>query len=370
MINWYVDYLYDASRKNNFCFLRTGISEQLISTYCEHADKANSSDVPWAKKFRNRLQHRDFFRVVIPCYFEKHFTVVVLDIPQGVAKRSARAVFVDPLQEYRNEVTNTFLSWFKFTVSDNLSSILVHGGDQGYNTSECGIFAMLNLQILLTTKTFFPLEDWQKESLKRTCKTCIEARVEYAAVLRQHIIEYICAGSPFLLPQLQQGQPQAVNAASAPAPAIAPASASAPALASASALALAPAPAYAPAPAPAPAAIFDDVPGKVDNGPPAMYPLEHHQQLLLPQPRVQLLTDTERQRMRELLILKRGETLRHLTKMQSGSNRIAEREAPVAPAAPARADDKHGKRKAVVVGVGAAAAAADSSVVFRSSCSA
>ena len=123
MINWYVDYLYDASRKNNFCFLRTGISEQLISTYCEHADKANSSDVPWAKKFRNRLQHRDFFRVVIPCYFEKHFTVVVLDIPQGVAKRSARAVFVDPLQEYRNEVTNTFLSWFNVPVNHSTPSL-------------------------------------------------------------------------------------------------------------------------------------------------------------------------------------------------------------------------------------------------------
>ena len=316
MINWYVDYLYDASRKNNFCFLRTGISDQLISTYCE-ADKTNS-DVPWAKKFKKRLEYREFCRVVIPSYFEKHFTVIVLDIPQGVDKRSARAVFVDPLQEYRNEVTNTFLSWFKFNKFDNLSSILVHGGDQGDNTSECGIFAMLNLQILHTTKTFFPLEDWKKESLKRTCETCIQARVEYAAVLRQHIIEYICAGSPVLLPQLQQGQPQAVNAAPAPAPAIAPASASAPAF----------------------AAIFDDVPGKEDNGPPAMDPLEHHQQLPLPQPGVRLLTDTEKQRMRELLILKREETQRHLAKMQSGSNRIAEREAPVAPAAPARSDDK------------------------------
>jgi hypothetical protein len=307
VINWYVDYLYDASRKNNFCFLRTGISEKLISTYCEQSDKGNSSDVPWATKFRNRPQYRDFFRVVIPSYFEKHFTVVVLDIPQGADKRSARAVFVDPLQEFRNEVTNTFLSWFKFTEFDTLSSILVHGGDQGDNTSECGIFAMLNLQILLTTKTFFPLQDWKKESLKRTCDTCIEAREEYAAVLRQHIIEYICAGSPVLLPQLQQGQPQAVNVSEAE---------------------------------------------------------TQHQQLPPPQPGVQLLTDTEKQQMLELLTLKREEMQRHLTKMQSGSNQIAEREAPVPHAAPARADEKHGKRKAVVVD----AAAADSSFVCRCSC--
>lgn len=195
--------------------MRTGFSEKLINVH----QRADNGDVDWAKAFKRPPQDRNFFRVLYPNYFDKHFTVFVLDIPPGDAKRSARAVFLDPLQEFRVEVTNTFRSWFKYREFDNVSIINLHGGDQGNNTSECGIFAMLNLDILLATKTFFALGDWKRDSLKRNCDTCIEARSEYAAVLRQHVIEYICAGSPVPLPQLQHRervlQPQAVNVSAA-----------------------------------------------------------------------------------------------------------------------------------------------------------
>jgi Ulp1 protease family, C-terminal catalytic domain len=157
--------------------------------------------------FRKPPEDINCFRIIYPSYFEKHFTVVVLDTP-GDSKRVPRAVFLDPLQEFREEVTNAFVSYFKQTKCDNFSISHVHGGDQGNNMTECGIFAMMNCQILLTEQTFFPLQEWKAKSLQRKCDAAIAARVEYAALLREHVIQYICAGSAVALPQCQM---QSVN---------------------------------------------------------------------------------------------------------------------------------------------------------------
>ena len=116
--------------------------------------------------FRKPPEDINCFRIIYPSYFEKHFTVVVLDTP-GDSKRVPRALFLDPLQEFREEVTSTFVSYFKQRKCDDFSTIHVHGGDQGNNMTECGIFAMMNCQILLTEQIFFSLQDWKAKSLQR-----------------------------------------------------------------------------------------------------------------------------------------------------------------------------------------------------------
>lgn len=159
----------------------------------------------WKKLIKKPLQHQDYKRLIYPTIWEGHFTHVVLDLP--VTGRVGRAVFLDPMQEYHPHITNAFSSWFKFRNLLDMSWIHVHGGIQKDNVTECGIFALLNLDVLLKTKTFFTLADWKQDSVKRDVSKCFSARIEYAAIMRQHIIQYICSDEPFDLPQSRQQLP-------------------------------------------------------------------------------------------------------------------------------------------------------------------
>jgi len=202
LVDWYGDYLHRAAASIGFSISKVSFASKLIL----ESTRAGSKEVSWSKIIKKPPQEHDYKRVIYPNYFDSHFTIVVLDLPNN--SRSARAVYIDPMQEYRPEIRNAFSSWFQHRQFLNMSHIHVHGGIQGDNETECGVFAMLNLDALLTTKPFFSLADWKKDSEKRDCSTCLSARIAYAAVLRNHIIQYICRDGPFHLPQYCQELPR------------------------------------------------------------------------------------------------------------------------------------------------------------------
>ena len=202
LVDWYGDYLHRAAASIGFSISKISFASKLIL----ESTRAGSKEVSWSTIIKKPPQEHDYKRIIYPNYFDSHFTIVVLDLPSN--SRSARAVYIDPMQEYRPEIHNAFSSWFQHRQLLNMSHIHVHGGIQGDNETECGVFAMLNLDALLTTKPFFSLADWKKDSEKRDCSTCLSARIAYAAVLRNHIIQYICRDGPFHLPQYCQELPR------------------------------------------------------------------------------------------------------------------------------------------------------------------
>jgi hypothetical protein len=201
VVDWYCAYLRQAAASIGFSISNTLFCKKLIL----ESKRAGRAEVSWSEMIKKPRQENEYKRVIYPIYLDSHFTIVVLDLPDN--SRSARAVFIDPMQEYRDDITNAFKSWFSYLKLYNMSYIHVHGGIQGENQTECGVFFMLNMDVLLTKKTFFSLVDWKKESETRDCNTCLSARLAYAAVLRQHIIQYICTDGPFHLPQYCQELP-------------------------------------------------------------------------------------------------------------------------------------------------------------------
>jgi len=151
-----------------------------------HSGLGEPSFERFALKTPDELLYR---RVIYPVYFENHFTTVVFDTP--TSKRSGRLTFLDPLEHFPDQVTTAFQLWFKYKKFIGTSTVHVHGGIQVENTTECGIFALRNLNALLETDTFFSVSDWKQESKHRDVYSCISAPKMYAALLREHVIQYI-----------------------------------------------------------------------------------------------------------------------------------------------------------------------------------
>ena len=94
---------------------------------------AGNREVNWKKVIKKPPQQQAYKRFIYPTIWERHFTVVVLDLP--VTGRVGRAVFLDPMQEYHPHITNAFSSWFKFRNWLDMSHIHVHGGIQKDNVT-------------------------------------------------------------------------------------------------------------------------------------------------------------------------------------------------------------------------------------------
>jgi hypothetical protein len=156
-----------------------------------------------------------FRRIIYPTFFRKHFTIVALDTPNS--QRLGRMSFFDPLMEHPSQVQSAFEFLFKHRKLKH-SNALCHGGLQENNTTECGIFAMRNLDALLEAQIFFSIKDWSYESETRDVHSCALARKKYGNMLRQHAIEYACNFAPISLRAIDLLSPQDTAAVSAVAP--------------------------------------------------------------------------------------------------------------------------------------------------------
>jgi hypothetical protein len=193
ILNWYVGFLSERARARGIHIQRMEFARKLVS---QHAVESLRRKIDWPALSKcTLLDTAGCMRIVYPCLHANHFTLVALDMP--TSSNCTRAVFLDPLPaEQRNEdVFWAFQDWFKHK-QWKVKSVKTHGGIQGENKTECGLFAMQNLDVLLEEKHFFEISKWNEDSRNRDVKQSKLKRLMYAGLLRQHVIWYLNTGTP------------------------------------------------------------------------------------------------------------------------------------------------------------------------------
>jgi hypothetical protein len=143
-----------------------------------HSQPGVIAEKSWENISKYAQNESLFCRVIYPCFFDRHFTLVALDCASS-ASRPARITFVDPLKIFHPKITSVFHQWLKYRNINNFSTCQVDGGIQGDNVTECGIFLLQNMEAMLDANLFFSVDQWQSNSKKRTVDLCIAARKKY-----------------------------------------------------------------------------------------------------------------------------------------------------------------------------------------------
>ena len=128
-------------------------------------------------------------RYVYPCFQTKHFTLSVLD----VSKSRSRLASIDSLGWHDGHIRD---AWEKFCQHRNLSKLSIYvlnGGQQGDNETECGVFCLINMELIVKQALFFDIKRWNAAASLRNCLpkgTCQVARNRYASLLRHQCLEW------------------------------------------------------------------------------------------------------------------------------------------------------------------------------------
>lgn len=187
LINWHVVYLYEAAHKRGIHVETTYFASKLLSecsstgnlfcvtisltSYLQSGTIKEDSWLHISKYAKGNV--KCFRRVIYPVVYACHFSAVVLDI---AGHRRPRVLFIDPLQIYDSKVRSSFVQWFNYQNIGDFSTCNIHGGIQGDNATECGVFLLQNLDILLEEDEFFSIQQWATQSETRTVETCRSAR--------------------------------------------------------------------------------------------------------------------------------------------------------------------------------------------------
>ena len=222
LCNWYSDYLYEAAKSRGILFVRTFFSNKLLACVEGQRDDMEK-ELDRMTNWRDLKDCSLFDRVVYLTFLDQHFTLVVHDLASKPGKDRAKLIFIDPLERFDDHITESFRHWFKHKNISAYSEALLQGGCQKGNITECGIFAMWNLEVLLEPQFApnfsFPVNTWKQESKRRTVEDSKSRRKTFACLLRQHCIQFYASDGPIWLPLFPSSRAASLSVSSAAPPA-------------------------------------------------------------------------------------------------------------------------------------------------------
>jgi hypothetical protein len=136
-----------------------------------------------------------YSRVLYPSFYENHFYLAVFDVPREPDSASGRLMILDPIPLFASDVVKHYREWLTHRGYAQTSIVLVHGGIQGKNETECGIFCLSNMEAMLQLPHMFSLEAYRSSAAATlTVKDCARLRTTISSVLREHCIRWLKAG--------------------------------------------------------------------------------------------------------------------------------------------------------------------------------